>query len=140
MKLRLKNINGREVNKTVTNYIIDWDKKSKSQFQFNVKQFLRPLWCHQICFEEFPVYGTLQRVDFLNATKKIAIEVNGRQHTEYVEHFHKNKANYLKSIKRDWIKTEWLESNDYQLIEIEQKDMAKISVDWITEEFDIDID
>jgi hypothetical protein len=140
MKLRLKNINGREVNKIVTPYLIKWKAKSRSKFQFSVKQFLEPLWRHQICFEEFPVYGTLQRVDFLNATKKIAIEVNGRQHTEYVEHFHKNRANYLRSIKRDWVKTEWLESNDFQLVEIEIQDLPHLSPEWIDEKFGIEID
>jgi hypothetical protein len=139
MKLRLKNINGREVNKNVTSYLIDWDKKSRSKLQFSVKEFLKPHWCHQICFEEFPVYGTLQKVDFLNATKKVAIEVNGRQHSEYVPHFHKNKANFLKSIKRDWIKTEWLESNDYELIEIETADVPHLSPEWIEKKFDIEI-
>jgi len=139
MKLRLKNINGREVNKNVTSCLIDWGKKSRSKLQFSVKKFLKPHWCHQVCFEEFPVYGTLQKVDFLNATIKVAIEVNGRQHTEYVEYFHKNKANYLKSIKRDWIKTEWLESNNYELIEIETADIPHLSPKWIEKKFDIEI-
>ena len=39
-------------------------------------------------------------VDILNATKKIAIEVQGKQHTEFNKFFHNNsRADYLNGIK-----------------------------------------
>ena len=139
MRLRLKNIFGREINKNVGKYVIDWNAKCKSKLQFNAKQFFKDHWEYHICFEEFPVYGTRLKVDLLNATKKIAVEVNGPQHTEFVKFFHENPANYLKSIKRDWQKTEWLESNDYTLIEIEKADLNQLSVDYILEKYEINI-
>ena len=127
MKVTLKTITGHTTSKVVDKYLIKWDKKSRSKLQFEVKQFLKPYWCHQICFEEFPVYGSMMRVDLLNITKKIAVEVNGPQHGSYVHFFHETPANYLKSIKRDWRKTEWLELNGFQLVELEEKDVKKLN-------------
>ena len=121
--MRLYNIYGKLVSKNVSKHLIDWDKKSRSKFQFKVKQLLRPHWQNHIVYEEFPVYGSLMRVDFLNATKRIAVEANGRQHSEFVSFFHKSRSEYLKSIKRDHKKTEWLEKNNFKLIEIEEKDI-----------------
>ena len=121
--MRLYNIYGKLVSKNVSKHLIDWNKKSRSKFQFRVKQLLRPFWQNQIVYEEFPVYGSLMRVDILNATKRIAIEVNGRQHSEFVPFFHKSRSEYLKSIKRDHQKTEWLEKNNFKLLEVEEKDL-----------------
>ena len=69
--MKLYDINGRPRSRIVSKYLIDWDKKSKSQLQFKVKQFLRSYWKNHIVYEEFPVYGTRMKVDFVNATKKM---------------------------------------------------------------------
>ena len=124
--MRLFNTNGKLVYKNVGKKRIVWNKKSRSQLQSKVKKFLQPYWKSHIVFEEFPVYGTRMSVDFLNATKKIAIEVNGKQHSEYVPFFHGSRFNYLKAIKRDVKKAEWLASNNYSLIEIYEKDIEKL--------------
>ena len=116
--MRLFNVYGRLVHKNVTKFKMDWDKKSRSKIQFKVKQFLKPYWCGHVVFEEFPVYGTRLKVDILNATRKIAVEVQGQQHETLNPFFHQNRANFLKSIKRDVKKFEWLELNEFQVIEI----------------------
>ena len=85
--MRLFNINGREQKKNVSKYVIDWNKKSRSKVQFAVKKFLEPFWNSQIVYEEFPVYGSRMKVDILNATKKIAIEVQGGQHNSFNKFF-----------------------------------------------------
>jgi hypothetical protein len=121
--VRLYNIYGKPVSKNVSKHLINWDKKSKSKLQFRTKQILKQWWENHVVYEEFPVYGSLMRVDFLNATKKIAIEVNGRQHSEYVPFFHGSRAEYLKSIKRDHQKAEWLCENGFELMEFEEKDI-----------------
>nr|ADD96442.1 hypothetical protein [uncultured organism MedDCM-OCT-S09-C426] len=41
--MRLYNVYGKSVTKNVTKYLIDWDGKSRSKLQFNVKQFLKIL-------------------------------------------------------------------------------------------------
>lgn len=105
--------------KKAKNYLVDWDGQSKSKIQFTAKQFLKTYWEKHIVFEEFPVAGTKLSLDFYNANKKIAVEVQGKQHTKYVPFFHgKNKINYLNQLKRDRDKLKFCELNDIQLVEI----------------------
>ena len=124
----------------MTKYLIDWDKASRSQIQFKVKKFLKKYWENQVVYEEFPVYGTRMKVDILNATKKIAIEVQGSQHSQFNKFFHNNsRSKYLQSIKRDYQKAQWLEKNGYMLIEIEEKEVNKLSYSYFSEQFNINI-
>ena len=140
MMLRLYSVTGRLISKNVNKYKIKWEKPSRSKLQFNVKQFLKKYWKYQVCFEEFPVYGTKMSVDLINFTKKIAIEVNGPQHKEINKLFHNNsKANYLNSIRRDWEKTEWLEKNGFTLIEIEHDEVENLSLEFIEKKFGVSI-
>ena len=131
--MRLLNINGKLVYKSVGKKRINWSKKSRSKLQTKVKVFLKNFWKNHIVYEEFPVYGTRMSVDFLNATKKIAIEVNGQQHSQYVKFFHGSRLDYFNSIKRDVKKAEWLQMNEYTLIELEQKDVNELSLEYIEE-------
>ena len=107
----------------IRNYIIDWEASSRSKRQFSVKEFLKKYWEKQIVFEELPVAGTKMTIDFYNATKKIAIEVQGAQHTKYVPYFHNGqKVNFLHQLRRDKQKREFCEINEISLIEIHDKD------------------
>ena len=100
--MKLYNIYGKVVSKNVSGYLIDWDSKSRSKIQYKVKQFLKQYWKNHIVYEEFPVFGSKLKVDILNATRKIAVEVHGPQHSSFNKFFHgESRLNYLKSIKRD---------------------------------------
>jgi very-short-patch-repair endonuclease len=78
------------------------------------------------------------KVDILNATKKIAIEVQGRQHTSFNKFFHNNsRLKYLESIKRDAQKAEWLESNGYTLVEIHEKEVDSLNKEFFLKKFKI---
>ncbi len=135
--MRLKNIYGKLVYKNVKSKLIDWDGKSRSKVQRQVKKFLKDYWSKCIVYEEFPVYGSRMSVDILNATKKIAVEVQGRQHDEYNKFFHKNKINYLYSMERDFNKKKWLEENDFQLVEILELEAAKLNEKFFSEKYGI---
>jgi very-short-patch-repair endonuclease len=138
--MRLFNLSGRLISKNVSKYRIDWDAHSKSKLQFEVKQFLKEFWLNHIVYEEFPVYGSRMRVDFLNATRKIAVEVNGAQHASFNKFFHQNsRAKYLSSIRRDYEKYEWLMKNEYKFIEIEPQDLKELSHKFIIDKFGIDL-
>lgn len=76
-------------------------------------------------------------VDFLNATRKIAIEVNGEQHEKYNKFFHKNRLNYFYSIKRDFDKKKWLEMNEYMVIEINYDEVDQLSEEFFLSKFNI---
>jgi len=137
--MRLYSTSGRLVNKNVNKYLIKWSKKSRSKIQFKIKQFLKEYWKNHIVYEEFPVYGTRLKVDILNATKKIAVEVNGSQHTSFNKFFHKTRINYLRSLQRDHKKLEWLKLNDFEVIEIEEKEVPLVSYEFIEEKFGVKI-
>jgi len=137
--LRLYNIRGRQVNKNVSRYLIDWDKKSRSKLQFKVKQFLKEYWESHVVYEEFPVFGSRMKVDIVNATKYIAVEVNGQQHGSFNKFFHNSRYGYFQSISRDVKKEEWLEKNGFDLITIEYDEVEGLTRGFIKEKFDISI-
>lgn len=138
--MTLLNIRGRERSKNVNRYLVKWDGKSRSKLQFKVKQFFKFYWKNHIVYEEFPVYGSLMKVDFINATKRIAVEVDGDQHDEFNEFFHNNSRTvYLKSMRRDQKKLEWLELNKFKVIQIKEKEVDLLSREFFKEKFSIDI-
>lgn len=105
------------------NYLIKWDDKSLSKLQFSTKQFLKPYWCTDIVFEEFPVVGTKMRFDFYNSNQNIAVEVQGGQHLKYTPFFHgKSKSTFLSQIRRDNDKQKFCELNNIKLVEIYPND------------------
>ena len=135
--MRLFNVKGKLVVKNVAKYIIKWDGPSKSNIQFRVKQFLKPYWQGFIVYEEFPVYGTMMKVDILNATLKISIEVNGPQHSQFHYFHNNNPAAYLDSIKNDVKKATWLEKNNFKVVEINFDEIDSLSKDFFKDKFDI---
>ena len=138
--MRLFNINGRLQKKSVSKYLINWNKKSRSKVQFKTKKFLEPFWRGHIVYEEFPVYGSRMTVDIWNATKKLAVEVQGKQHGEFNKFFHSNsRLKYLEGIKRDIKKAEWLENNGFILLEIEEDEVDSLSLEFFLEKFGMSI-
>jgi len=137
--MKFKNIFGKEVNKTINKFLIDWNKPCKSKVQFNVKKFFEHCWQTHIVVEEFPVFGTRMKCDLINFTKKIAVETHGLQHDKFVKHFHKTKTGFKNSVKRDLQKYQWLEMNGFSIIEIFENELINLSPEWIKEKFDIEI-
>ena len=138
--MKLYDIKGRLVNKSVTKYRINWEADCRSKFQYEVKQFFKTFWYGQICYEEFPVYGTRMKVDLINMTKRIAVESHGAQHESFNKFFHNNsRANYLRSITRDHDKVVWLENNDFKVLEIFEEDLPSLSKRYILEKFEVSI-
>lgn len=132
-------IRGKLVKKNVSPYLIKWDGESKSKIQFRVKQFLKPFWYPHICYEEFPVYGTLLKVDILNATLRVAVEVQGPQHNEFHYFHNKQPHNYLLSVKNDVTKYEWLEKNGFKVIEINYDEIDVLTRQFFQEKFGLSL-
>jgi hypothetical protein len=138
--MRLLNINGKLVNKNVRKNLINWEAKSRSKLQYNFKQFFHTYWKNHIVYEEFPVYGTMLKVDFINATKRIAVEIQGNQHESFNKFFHDNsRLKYLESIKRDVKKERWIELNNFKFIELYENDLKNLSPQYIEEKCGISI-
>jgi hypothetical protein len=118
--------------------LIDWEAASRSKVQFNTKQFLKQYWKNHIVYEEFPVFGSRLKVDIVNATLRIAVEVHGKQHSAYNKFFHgDSRLNYLKSIKRDVAKEKWLSLNKFQLVEIYEDEVKNLTEQFFVDKFNI---
>ena len=69
--------------------------------------------------------GSRLSFDLFNASDRIAIEVQGQQHTKYTPFFHgKNKINYIDQLRRDKLKMDFCKKNKINLIEIYFNDMV----------------
>lgn len=129
--MKFKTLQGRLIPvKKVNSYLIDWDSKSRSKFQFIVKQILKEYWKNHVVFEELPVVGTRYSLDLFNGNRNIAIECQGRQHTEYIPHFHnKNKVNFLYQLHKDDAKRKFCEINKIRLVEIFEDELKNLTLE-----------
>ena len=122
--MRFKDLQGRLRFLNIEKRRVKWDDASLSKFQFNIKQFLKPYWSYNIVYEEMPLVGTRLRLDLYNATRKIGIECNGKQHTDFNPFFHADsRINYLAQIRRDSKKYQWCQNNSITLIDIYPDDL-----------------
>lgn len=83
----------------------------------------------QIIKGKYPLYSILEEVgiqvrkgknaflDFFIPQPRVCIEVNGRQHFEFVQFFHNNLIGFKLQQKADREKREWLALNKIKLIE-----------------------
>ncbi|MDB4761405.1 endonuclease domain-containing protein [bacterium] len=109
--------------KNSSRYLIDWDKKCRSKIQKRVKDLLYSYWMADVVFEELPVVGTRMTIDFYNANKKVAIEVDGNQHYKFNKFFHSNsRQNFLSQLQRDEKKEYFCEINNIKLVRILEND------------------
>ena len=105
------------------NYIIDWNKPSRSKRQYEVKQFLKQFWVDDFVFEELPMAGTRLSFDFYNSSKKIMVEVQGIQHLKHTPFFHgQAKSKFVNQIRRDNEKLKFCKLNNIPIVEVYPKD------------------
>jgi very-short-patch-repair endonuclease len=67
----------------------------------------------------------------------IVIEVHGRQHDEFVEHFHGNAQGFREAKRRDSLKEEWIAEKGYTLVALRAKELP-ISKDELLERIDVE--
>lgn len=135
-----KKLNGKSANVNISKYRIDWDEESLSKIQKYVKKFLYPYWKSHILLEELPLVGTRMRLDFLNMTRNIAIEVDGDQHTNPLNYFNEgSKTKWLGQVKRDLAKDQWCEINGFTLVRINENEVDQINKEWFKDKYDIDL-
>lgn len=135
--MTLLDIRGRSRNVSISKYKIDWNSKRASAPQYRTKQFLKDFWLGDLVCEEFIIPGSKLRVDLINFTKRIAIEVSGQQHEAFNKFFHKTRIGFIKSIKRDFQKIKWLEINNIKLIEIYDYETTNLNRKEIESKFSV---
>lgn len=135
--MKLPNKSGKMVNVSIGQYLIDWDK-TISKPQKKVSDFLRPYWCADCVLSELRIPGSLWRLDIVNVTKNIVVEVSPDElHKDYTEFLHGSRAGFLKKLKADGDKLRWAESAGFQYVELNSSDIKNISADLFAEKFGI---
>ena len=69
--------------------------------------------------------GNNLELDFYCKSLNLAFEINGCQHYEYVEHFHRNYFNFLSLQCRDEFKRNRCEKKGIRLIEVDLRDFPR---------------
>ena len=99
------------------------DARPRSKLHILARKVLREQFPYDRILEEVPLPGSHKSsrkstlfVDFLIPSDSLAVEVHGRQHFEFVAHFHGDTRGFRKSKARDRDKSRWLEINSIALI------------------------
>ena len=120
--MKVTGFDGREHALTFKRFRGNSGRDNKSSHHIRARELLSELFPYEKIYEEVTLTGSktistgLRYADFLIPNKYIIVEVHGKQHYEYCSHFHKTKADFMKSRKRDKKKIEWCELNDFTII------------------------
>ena len=120
--MKIKNIYGREVSVNPTKYVIDWEKKVSKPQQM-VKNAIAPYWRGHLVCEEFYIPSSKMRVDLVNFTLGIVVEISPKGSHKFNNFFHKNRPKFLAGVKRDIKKAEWAVFNGFEYIELTDDDL-----------------
>ena len=84
---------------------------------------------HNTILKEYYIRYENQQLyfDFFLKEYNILIEVQGRQHTEFVGHFHGDKQGYLASKRRDNLKKAYCEEHNLTLVLINYDEVVDSS-------------
>ena len=99
-----------------------WPRKpigeGRGKFQSKVGVMLAELFKGSHILEEFPCVGDGLHLDFFVPTKRLAVEVQGTQHTKFNKFFHQDKAAFVRQKMNDKRKVLWCELNEIRLVKI----------------------
>ena len=122
--MKVIGFDGRERNFNLSKYFVRAeDRRARSKLHQRAKNVLQESFPRDILYEEVPLPGSshgsvrnILRADFFLSSLSLVVEVHGRQHYEFVKHFHNNRLDYFRSQKRDRDKQEWCDINSFSLI------------------------
>lgn len=118
--MKIVDLDGNHIKWHLTGYIAKGKLQNKSSLHLSARNLIT---------QTFPTLQILEEVslplrknetlflDFYLPLAKIAIEVHGQQHYEFVPFYHSNKMNFFKAQKRDNEKKEWCGINHIKYIE-----------------------
>jgi len=117
--MKVKDLNGRTYTWPPNGYQIARDDiRPRSEYHLRCRSLLHSLYPTQPILEEVPLPSEQLFIDFYLPNRKIAVEVHGEQHYQYVQHFHKNPIGFAQAKARDERKRQWCIINNIVLIEL----------------------
>lgn len=72
--------------------------------------------------------GQQLRFDFFIPAFNLYVEIQGGQHFTFNKFFHQDKYNFDKAKRRDSLKEEWCDLNNYKLLILTDSEIQKCSV------------
>ena len=118
---KVKDLNGREVVWNLSaNVPLADDTRPRSAGHLRARALLKQLYPTDRILEEvtLPIAPVLY-LDFYLPFRKLAVEVQGKQHFEYTPLFHDSKAAFIRSQANDRRKAEWCALNGIKLAILE---------------------
>ena len=105
------------------------DTRKRSSLHLRARGVLQSLFPYDTILEEVSLPGSNKPsrlstlyADFFIPQRRLVVEAHGRQHYEYVSHFHKTKASFYKSKGRDKDKIRWCDINDIEIVVLKYSD------------------
>lgn len=97
------------------------DQNIKSAPQRRAEELLRSIYPRTTFLTEVTARldrRTTVRLDIFITVFRLAIEIDGRQHTEYTPFFHKTEMEFFRAQQRDSQKEEWCKINGITLVRL----------------------
>ena len=96
-----------------------------SSLHLRARTLLKQLYPYDVIFEEVTLQGIKTEInnrplllDFYIHSIRLAIEVQGEQHSKYISFFHTNKLEFFRAKRLDGLKRQWCVINHIALIEL----------------------
>jgi len=96
-----------------------------SKLANDVYTVLKKVFPHNVIIKEHYVSfkGARLFFDFYIKDLGVMVEAQGRQHNEFIQHFHVDRAGFMASKRRDSLKYEYCEKEDLILISFNDDDI-----------------
>jgi hypothetical protein len=121
-------INGRVYKWNLSYYnVFEDETRPRSQYHKVARELLKKLYGSFTILEEVQIPGSRNPLclDFFIPNLDLAVEVHGEQHYKYIPFFHKTKAKFFKSLKRDTVKEDWCLTNNIRLVVLKYDEQDK---------------
>ncbi len=100
----------------------DFQDENRSDLHLQGRALLREMYPYDLIFEEVLIPGEDLTFDFVVPLRRLVVECDGIQHTQYIPYFHKNLSGFSKSKLRDAQKVEFCNINNLTLVALSYRD------------------
>mgnify|MGYP001410317700 CR=1 FL=1 len=121
--MRVVGFDGRDHKFNFTKNRFRKSRSNKSSYHIQARKLLSDYFSQYSIYEEVTLPGSkrparksLLYADFFIPEVMLIVEVHGEQHYKFCSFFHKSKADFFKSQKRDKDKIEWCRLNDIDIL------------------------
>lgn len=108
-------------------------RENRSALHLKTRDLLRSAYGGFRILEEEPIPARVDgritelSIDFVLPDIKLAVEVHGRQHDEYVPHYHRGPEGFAASQARDRAKANAIRDAGYALVVLREKDLKDMT-------------